>query len=224
MVFIKAHKKQFLLAGPLAAVAVAALAVTGCGGGGAPGPAQGAAPGQWTRAEVSQFTAAAGAGSSDSQDSCAIGYFERDMSFGNAMAVVSVDPYRALGAWTGRPGQDRPGHQVRHHRRRRRRHPVPADRHRLRQQLHRRRRTVHRTGSRPQAASAAATSPGLGARSQHISSGGNYARIGRHYPGRSRVTGGDMERRLHLRPHQHPRPVLLRRGWRLLLHDHEDRA
>ena len=92
MVFIKAHKKQFLLAGPLAAVAVAALAVTGCGGGGAPGPAQGAAPGQWTRAEVSQFTAAAGAGSSDSQDSCAIGYFERDMSFGNAMAVVSVDP------------------------------------------------------------------------------------------------------------------------------------
>ncbi len=92
MVFIKAHEKQFLLAGPLAAVAVAALAVTACGGGAAPGPAQGAAPGQWTTAEVSQFTAAAGAGSSDSQDACAIGYFERDMSFGNAMAVVSVDP------------------------------------------------------------------------------------------------------------------------------------
>ena len=36
--------------------------------------------------------AAAGSGGSASQESCAIGYFERDMSFGNAMAVVSVDP------------------------------------------------------------------------------------------------------------------------------------
>ena len=31
-------------------------------------------------------------GGSASQESCVIGYFERDMSFGNAMAVVSVDP------------------------------------------------------------------------------------------------------------------------------------
>jgi hypothetical protein len=91
MVFIKAHRKQFLLAGPLA-VALTALTVTACGGGSASGLAQGAAPGQWTKAEVSQFTAAGGTDGSDSQDSCIIGYFERDMSFGNAMAVVSVDP------------------------------------------------------------------------------------------------------------------------------------
>ena len=91
MVFIKAHRKQLLLAGSLA-VAVTAFTVTACGGGSAAAPAQGSAPGQWTKAEVSQFTAAAGAGGSDSQESCAIGYFERDMSFGNAMAVVSVDP------------------------------------------------------------------------------------------------------------------------------------
>ena len=90
MVFIKAHRKHFL-AGSLAA-AVAAFTVTACGGGGAAAPAQGAAPGQWTKAEVSQFTAAAGADGSASQESCAIGYFERDMSFGNAMAVVSVAP------------------------------------------------------------------------------------------------------------------------------------
>ena len=90
MVFIKAHRKQLLLAGPLAA-AVTALTVTACGGGGTAAPAQGSAPGQWTQAEVSQFTAAAGGGSA-SQDSCIIGYFERDMSFGNAMAIVSVDP------------------------------------------------------------------------------------------------------------------------------------
>jgi hypothetical protein len=91
MVLIKARKRQLLLAGPLAA-AVTALTVTACGGGSPAAPAQGAAPGQWTRAEASQFTAAAGGSGSDSQDSCIIGYFERDMSFGNAMAVVSVDP------------------------------------------------------------------------------------------------------------------------------------
>ncbi|HEY6311488.1 MAG TPA: hypothetical protein VIY52_11895 [Streptosporangiaceae bacterium] len=90
MVFIKARRKQFCLAGSLAA-AVTAFTVTACGGGGAV-PAQGSAPGQWTQAEVSQFTAAGGSGGSASQDSCVIGYFERDMSFGNAMAVVSVDP------------------------------------------------------------------------------------------------------------------------------------
>ena len=55
-------------------------------------PAQGAAPGQWTKAEVSQFTATGGGSGGDSQDSCIIGYFERDMSFGSAMAVVSIDP------------------------------------------------------------------------------------------------------------------------------------
>ena len=91
MIFIKAHRKQLLVAGSLAA-AVTAFTVTACGGGGAATPAQGAAPGQWTKAEVSQFTAAGGSGGSASQDSCIIGYFERDMSFGNAMAVVSVEP------------------------------------------------------------------------------------------------------------------------------------
>lgn len=91
MVFIKAHRKQLLLAGSLAVV-VTAFTVTACGGGGAAGPAQGAAPGQWTQAEVSQFTAAAGSNGSASQDSCDVGYFERDMSFGNAMAVASADP------------------------------------------------------------------------------------------------------------------------------------
>jgi hypothetical protein len=91
MVFTKAHRNQLLLAWPLAA-AVIAFTVTACGGGSAAAPAQGSAPGQWTKAEVSQFTAAGGSGGSDSQDSCIIGYFERDMSFGKAMAVVSVDP------------------------------------------------------------------------------------------------------------------------------------
>ncbi len=91
MVSIKAHGKQLLLAGSLAAI-VTAFTVTACGGGGAAAPAQGAAPGQWTQAQVSQFTAAAGSGGSASQESCAVGYFERDMSFSNAMAVVSVDP------------------------------------------------------------------------------------------------------------------------------------
>jgi hypothetical protein len=91
MVLIKAHGKQLLLAAPLA-VAVTALTVTACGGGSAASAAQGSAPGQWTKAEVGQFTAAGGGSGSDSQDSCIIGYFERDMSFGNAMAVVSVDP------------------------------------------------------------------------------------------------------------------------------------
>ncbi len=91
MVFIKAHRKQFLLAGSLAA-AVTVLYRHGMRrrGRGSPGP--GVGPGQWTAAEVSQFTAAAGSGGSDSQDSCIIGYFERDMSFGNAMDVLSVDP------------------------------------------------------------------------------------------------------------------------------------
>jgi hypothetical protein len=91
MVFIKAHGKQLLVAGSLAA-ALTAVTVTACGGGSGTAPAQGALPGQWTKAEVSQFTTAAGAGGSDSQDSCVIGYFGRDMSFPNAMAVVSVDP------------------------------------------------------------------------------------------------------------------------------------
>ena len=91
MVFIKAHRKQVFLAGSLAA-AVTAFTVTACGGGGAAAPPQGAAPGKWTQAEISQFTAAAGSGGSASQESCATGYVERDMSFSNAMAVVSVDP------------------------------------------------------------------------------------------------------------------------------------
>jgi hypothetical protein len=89
MVLIEGHGKQLLLAAPLA-VAVTALTVTACGGGSA-ATAQGSAPGQWTKAEVSQFTAAGGGSGGGSQDSCIIGYFERDMSFGNAMAVVSVD-------------------------------------------------------------------------------------------------------------------------------------
>ena len=74
MVFIKAHGKQLLLAGSLAA-AVTVFTVTACGGGGAAAPAQGAVPSQWTQAEVSQFTAAAGSGGSASQESCVIGYF-----------------------------------------------------------------------------------------------------------------------------------------------------
>ena len=90
MAFIKTQK-QLLLAGPLA-VTAAAFTVTACAGGGGAALAQGGPPGQWTKAETSQFTAAAGGGGSDSQDSCVVGYFERDMSFGNAMAVVSVDP------------------------------------------------------------------------------------------------------------------------------------
>jgi hypothetical protein len=94
MVFIKAHRKQLLLAGSLAAVT--AFSVTACGGGGVAAPAQGS-PGHWTQAEVSQFTAEAGSGGSASQDSCIIGYFERDMSFGNAMDVVSVEPASSAG-------------------------------------------------------------------------------------------------------------------------------
>jgi hypothetical protein len=89
MVFIKARRSQLLLAWSLA-VAVTAFTVTACGGGSVATPAQGS-PGHWTQAEVSQFTTAAGSGGSSSQDSCIIGYFERDMSFGNAMDVVSVD-------------------------------------------------------------------------------------------------------------------------------------
>src|SRR5580693_9393477 len=67
MVFINAHRRQFLLAGSLAA-AVTAFTVTACGGGGAAAPPQGAAPGKWTQAEISQFTAAAGTGGSPGSD------------------------------------------------------------------------------------------------------------------------------------------------------------
>jgi hypothetical protein len=87
------RRNKLLLAGSLAA-ALTALTVTGCAGGGAAtsgAPAQGS-PGHWTAAEVSQFTAASGSAGSASQDSCIIGYFERDASFGNAMDVVSVAP------------------------------------------------------------------------------------------------------------------------------------
>ena len=91
MIFTRTHRKQFLLAGPLV-IAMTAVTVTACGGGSGAARAQGASPGQWTKAEISQFTAAAGGDSSDSQESCITGYFERDMSFGNAMAIVSVDP------------------------------------------------------------------------------------------------------------------------------------
>lgn len=96
MAFIKAHRKQALLAGSLAA-ALTAFTVTACGGGSAATPATSAtsaqgSPGHWTQAQVSQFTTAAGSDGSASQDSCIIGYFERDTSFGNAMDVVSVAP------------------------------------------------------------------------------------------------------------------------------------
>ncbi len=94
MVFIKEHGKQLLLAGSLAAVT--AFTVTACGGGSAATLAQGSAPGQWTQAEVSQFTAAGGSAGSDSETSCIIGYFERDMSYGNAMAVVAVQSGSSL--------------------------------------------------------------------------------------------------------------------------------
>lgn len=72
-------------------VAVTAATLTACGGS-ASSVAQGAGPGQWTQTEVSQFTTAGGTSDGGSQDSCIIGYFERDMSFGNAMDVASVDP------------------------------------------------------------------------------------------------------------------------------------
>ena len=91
MVSIKAHRKQLLLAGSLAAAATV-FTVTACGGGGAAASAQGAAPGHWSQAEISQFRAAAGSGASASQESCATGYIDREMSFSNAMAIVSVDP------------------------------------------------------------------------------------------------------------------------------------
>jgi len=91
MEFIKARKQHFILTGALA-VAVTALTVTGCGGGSATSLAQGSAPGQWTSSEVSQFTAAGGGAGSGSENSCIIKYFEQDMSFGNAMAIASVDP------------------------------------------------------------------------------------------------------------------------------------
>jgi hypothetical protein len=91
MAFTKGHNKQFLLTGALA-IALTAFSVTACSGGGAPSLTQGSAPGQWTAAEVSQFTAAGGGAGGGSANSCIIRYFEQDMSFGNAMAVVSVDP------------------------------------------------------------------------------------------------------------------------------------
>jgi hypothetical protein len=72
-------------------VAVTAATLTACGGS-ASSVAQGAGPGQWTKTEVSQFTTAGGTSASGSQDSCIIGYFERDMSFGNAMDIAAVDP------------------------------------------------------------------------------------------------------------------------------------
>jgi hypothetical protein len=89
MVSIKTHRTRLLLAGSLAAV-LTAFTVSACGGGAAAGPAPGSPPGQWTQAEVNQFTAAGGSAGSDSETSCIIGYFERDMSFGNAMAVAAV--------------------------------------------------------------------------------------------------------------------------------------
>ena len=89
MVSIKAHRTRLLLAGSLAA-AVTALALTACGGGSAATLAQGSAPGHWTQAEISQFTAAGGSAGSDSETTCIIMYFEQDMSFGNAMAVAAV--------------------------------------------------------------------------------------------------------------------------------------
>ena len=91
MVFVKAYRKRFSLAGSLA-VAVTAFTVSACGGGSVAAPGQGSAPGQWTQAEVSQFKTAAGSAGNASEDSCVTGYFERDMSFPNAMAAVSVDP------------------------------------------------------------------------------------------------------------------------------------
>jgi hypothetical protein len=91
MAFTKGHNKQFLLTGSLA-IALTAFSVAACSSGGAPPLPQGSGPGQWTQAEVSQFTAAGGGDGSASANSCIIKYFEQDMSFGNAMAVVSVDP------------------------------------------------------------------------------------------------------------------------------------
>jgi hypothetical protein len=87
MAFNKANSKWFLMAGPLV-VAMTAVTVTACGG----GTVATQASGQWTKAEVSTFTATAGGAGSDSQESCIIGYFKRDMSFENAMAIASVDP------------------------------------------------------------------------------------------------------------------------------------
>jgi hypothetical protein len=91
MIFIKAHKKQLRLGGALA-VAVAAVTVTACGGGNVAASAQGAAPGHWTAAEVSQFTAAAVAGGDAGEEACVVRYVKQDMSFGNAMAIAAVDP------------------------------------------------------------------------------------------------------------------------------------
>lgn len=90
MAFIKAPKKHFLLIGSLA-VASIAFTVSACGGGGdAASLIQGSAPGHWTQAEVSQFTAGGGGAGGGSENACILRYFEQDMSFGNAMALESV--------------------------------------------------------------------------------------------------------------------------------------
>jgi hypothetical protein len=85
MIFIKTRRNRLLLAWPLAA-AVTALTITACGG------SAGSAAGHWTSAEASKFATASGSDGNSAQDSCITGYFERDMSFGNAMSVVAVDP------------------------------------------------------------------------------------------------------------------------------------
>lgn len=90
MAFIKAPKKHFLLTGSLA-VASIAFTVSACGGGDSASLIQGSAPGHWTQTEVSQFTAGGGGAGGGSENACILRYFEQDMSFGNAMALESVD-------------------------------------------------------------------------------------------------------------------------------------
>jgi hypothetical protein len=87
----KGRRMLFLLAGPVIA-AVTAVTVAACGGGSAPAVGQGSAPGHWTQTEVSEFDTSASSDGS-STDSCIAGYFERDMSFGNAMAVGIVSSW-----------------------------------------------------------------------------------------------------------------------------------
>jgi hypothetical protein len=94
---IKARGTRLLLAGPLA-LAAAALTVTACSSGGGPSVTPGSAPGQWTAAEVSKFVASGGSTGDPSQDSCVQRYFEQDMSYGYAMAVIAVDPQRTSSA------------------------------------------------------------------------------------------------------------------------------
>jgi hypothetical protein len=83
----KTHRKQFRLTGALVA-AVTAVTITACGGGSAPAFAQGSAPGHWTQAEINEFVTAIGSAGGDT--TCIAGYFEQDMSFGNAMALGKV--------------------------------------------------------------------------------------------------------------------------------------